>query len=277
MDEEDIVPEEHLEEEEPDEQGAVDTGQAKTKRIVKPKNPCIKCGKNVTKNSVQCRTCKLWVHVPCSGISKEYVAILLNPAKHGPVSWCCECCLAGASKLEDKIHALNNKFAEVEARLSKTEDNNKDTTRRIERVEHIQTNMDERLRRERDEYRKERNEEERERASRRKNVIFHGLEECIDEVVDARREWDIQCCLRVCGALKLRKTNDDIKFCRRVGVRSEEPRPLVVGFRRETCKEDILDCAAQLKNTEYLLQHQCGSRFDEGAEKGGGRTHHRSR
>ena len=43
----------------------------------------------------------------------------------------------------------------------------------------------------------------------------------------------------------------DIKFCRRIGVRGGEPRPLVVGFRREVNKEDVLDCAWNLKNTKF--------------------------
>jgi hypothetical protein len=55
------------------------------------KYPCLRCKKNVGRNSVRCKTCQLWVHVECGGISKEVFNILANPNKYGMgVSWNCD-------------------------------------------------------------------------------------------------------------------------------------------------------------------------------------------
>lgn len=237
-----------------EEEVTTDTGQPNTKKKqAKAKNPCLKCGKQVTRNSVRCRTCQLWVHVPCGNISKELFSILANPTKYGGVSWCCDCCQASAAVLESKMIALQNRFQEVEETVNKNSEVTHATARRVDNVERRQDQIEERLHKEREEYRRERNEEERERASRRKNVVFHGIGEAEDsmETAEERRQWDVLSCENICNALKVDVSSKDIKFCRRIGVRSAEPRPLVVGFRRESNKDDILDCAWQLKNTKF--------------------------
>ena len=74
-----------------------DTGQdaAAPSPQKKAKFPCIRCKKNVTKNSrsVKCATCELWVHVDCEQISPELFSILSNPEKFEGtrIMWNCEC------------------------------------------------------------------------------------------------------------------------------------------------------------------------------------------
>ena len=51
----------------------------------KAKFPCLRCKKNVAKNSksVRCASCQLWVHIECEGISNELYNFLAHPEKFG--------------------------------------------------------------------------------------------------------------------------------------------------------------------------------------------------
>ena len=48
-----------------------------------------------------------------------------------------------------------------------------------------------------------------------------------------------------------REAAEDIKVCRRIGERGEEPRPMVVVLRTEEAKRKLLDRAKKLRNTAY--------------------------
>ena len=71
------------------------------------------------------------------------------------------------------------------------------------------------------------------------------------------------------------KSKDTVKFCRRVGEVSETRlRPLVVGFRREVFREEILEKARLLKDTDFSeigitpdLTHEQRAEDDEMAKE----------
>jgi hypothetical protein len=70
--------------------------------------------------------------------------------------------------------------------------------------------------------------------------------------MEDRRAWDMRSCDNIFTALNLNLTNERaVRFCRRVGERGTGPRPLVVGFRREEQKEDVLENAKNLRNTQF--------------------------
>jgi hypothetical protein len=221
------------------------------------KYPCIKCKKNVGRNSVRCYTCQLWIHTECGGISKELLNILANPGKYGAVggvNWNCDCCMASAVRLEKRMNALETRFQEVEHRMITNEGVMQDTTRRMDRVEDRQTRVEQTMEQERERMRRERAEEMREREIRRKNVVMHRVGEAGEGVKtpEERREWDLQSCNNIFKALNLNMNSQEaVKFCRRVGEKGEGPRPLIVGFRREWQKEDVLENAKHLRNTPF--------------------------
>ena len=93
--------------------------------------------------------------------------------------------------------------------------------------------------------------ETRERELRRKKVLIHRMEEAESASVEERKEWDLCSCANLFKALNLSWGREAIKFCRRIGERGEEPRPMIVGFLREHQKEDLLDKARELKNTPF--------------------------
>jgi hypothetical protein len=218
------------------------------------KHPCIGCKKNVGRNSVRCKTCQLWVHLECGGISKEVFSILANPTKYGGVSWTCDSCQASAARLEDRMNALEGRFQEVENRVIRSEAVVQEATKRVDAVETRQSKLEQELERERERVRRERAEEMRERDMRRKSVVMHRVGEAGDEVrtVEGRKEWDLKSCDNIFKALKMNFTSENaVKFCRRVGEKGAGPRPMVVGFRREAQKEDLLESAKDLRNTHF--------------------------
>jgi hypothetical protein len=219
------------------------------------KYPCLRCKKNVGRNSVKCRICQLWVHNECGNISKELFSILANPTKYGGgVSWCCDSCQASAARLDDRINALEGRFQEVENRVIRSEGIVQDATRRMDNVEIRQSKVELTLEQERERMKNEIAEEMREREIRKKNVVMHRVGEAGPEVktMEERKAWDMRSCNNIFGALNMDMRSENVvRFVRRVGEKGEGPRPLIVGLRREWQKEDLLERARQLKDTQY--------------------------
>ena len=220
------------------------------------KFPCIRCQKNVTKTQrgVRCHLCMLWVHADCQNISKDLYAHLKNTGKHcGQVNWQCDSCVAGSARLEARVVALEAWNNEMEARIVRNEGAVQETAKRVDRVEVRQDKVEKALENERERIRMERVVEMREREQRKKNVLIHRMEEAGQNAksVEERREWDISSCANLFKELNMEWGREAIKFCRRVGERSEEPRPMIVGFMREYQKEDLLDKARELQHTPF--------------------------
>jgi hypothetical protein len=192
----------------------------------------------------------------CGGISRELFNILANPAKYGAgVSWNCDSCQASAARLEERMNALEGRFQEVENRVVRNEGIVQDATRRVDSVEQRQTRLEGEVARERERAKKERAEEMREREMRRKNVVMHRVGEAEGEAasLEERKKWDLLSCNNIFAALQLSmRAEEVVKFCRRVGEKGEGPRPLLVGFKRESQKEDLLEKARDLRNTQFM-------------------------
>jgi hypothetical protein len=121
-------------------------------------------------------------------------------------------------------------------------------------VEQRQTRLEGEVARERERAKKERAEEMREREMRRKNVVMHRVGEAEGEAasLEEREKWDLLSCNNIFAALQLSmRAEEVVKFCRRVGEKGEGPRPLLVGFKRESQKEDLLEKARDLRNTQF--------------------------
>ena len=245
-------------EEEMEEDGreeAADTGATAGK---KPKFPCLRCRKNVGRQKgvkgVQCKTCLHWVHADCQGLSKEVYNLIANPEKYGGFCWNCDSCMASTHRLEAIVKAYETRIQEVEARAVRTEGRVQDVEKRVENVEKKQEGQEERMERREEQNRQRQKMEWREREIRRKNVVMHRIEEAGEEATRAeeRKEWDLCSCENIFKALKMETTDRTaVKFIRRVGERREEPRPMVVGFWRESTKEEIIEKARELRNTNF--------------------------
>jgi hypothetical protein len=129
-----------------------------------------------------------------------------------------------------------------------------DTVKRMDNVEERQKKVELALEQERERIRRERAEEMREREIRRKNVVMHRVGEAGEEVrtIEERRNWDLRSCDNIFRVLNLEMTSENaVRFCRRVGEKGAGPRPLIVGLKREWQKEDLLEAAKNLRNTQF--------------------------
>ena len=125
--------------------------------------------------------------------------------------------------------------------------------KRVDKVEKRQDKVEDTVAKERELQRKERVTEIRERETRKKNIILYRVEEAGQRAtnLEERKEWDTRSCENIFMALKLSIDRRNIKFARRIGEQSEEPRPLLIGLTREYMKEDILESASDLRNTLF--------------------------
>ena len=81
-------------------------------------------------------------------------------------------------------------------------------------------------------FKREISEESKEKKARELNLVLHGIKENTEEGARGRDKWnwDVQTCNNLFQALKLNLNADNIKFCRRVGERGSDPRPLILGL-----------------------------------------------
>ena len=239
--------------EEPETAGAEGGNKGKT-----AKHPCIVCKNNVGRTkgvrAVQCKTCKLWVHADCEKMSKEVYNLLRQHEKTGGISWSCRSCLASAARLDAAIKSIECRVREVEGRMVRNEGNVQAVERRMDTVEKKQEEA-ERREAEREEMIGDKLMGEiRERKQRKLNVLIHRVEEAGEDAksIEERKDWDLDSCDNIFEALGMRTVSREaVKFCRRVGERGEEPRPMLVGFHRKEDKNELMEKAKDLRKTEF--------------------------
>ena len=66
-----------------------------------------------------------------------------------------------------------------------------------------------------------------------------------------KNDWERAACKKIYEAVDLNVSEDDVKFCKRIGEKGREPRPLVVGFYSERDRNQLLRRAKLLDRTEY--------------------------
>ena len=221
----------------------------------KGKTPCLAmCGKTCTSGCIQCTICSMWCHMSCTKLSKEALKGLEVQAKEtGQAYWACRSCM----NFNKKWNALMRENArKQEATDAKVEDNRKnieDMRRLLEatRKEVRDLAKDKDSSAERTERMIE--EELRERESRRLNLVLHGVPEPGPDISDPRDRMDADKgeCERIFGGMRARTRRYQIRFCRRVGEKGNDPRPIVIGLYTEEERRHLLERSRELKNTMY--------------------------
>ena len=231
------------------------TRQKKTKEPPgTTKDPCIYCGKNCTKGTVQCTICALWCHMSCTGLSKEALKGLEIQAKEvGQAYWACRACMNFNNKWNKQMREVNKRQEETEAQVANntdkieevrmvTEELRRELKEQAKKTEGIQERMQSVI-----------DEELREREARRLNLVIHGLPEPEENIKEprARMEQDKLECEKLFIAMKARTRYQSVRFCRRIGERGGDPRPLVFGVYSEEEKRHLLEKAKELLYTRY--------------------------
>jgi hypothetical protein len=156
---------------------------------------------------------------------EELYNFLAHPEKFGGhvVKWSCESCNACNARIDQMLKGFEKRLDDVETRMGKSDDKVKDLDRRVERVEDKMETRQEEVQKKVEKGQKEIMDELREREMRKANVIMHRVPECMGEKTGKEKlAWDRMKCSEIFKALELDLTDDDIKFCRRVGEKSDE-------------------------------------------------------
>ena len=222
---------------------------------------CLSCGLAFGKTTgkkeaaVKCMICSLWCPKSCAGVSDEYLKILEDQLKAtGVAYWACRSCAAynrlvsnRFQEIEKRMDQQENRTKENEENIRQNEEKTEEVNKKVERlaleVENLKKNSTENWM-----------EEMRERELRRENIIVFGVEEADEGEKDgrARAESDLKKLDLVFMAARANiPTKEAVNFCRRVGEKGEEPRPLVVGFHEEATKKRVLRGAKNLKDSQY--------------------------
>jgi hypothetical protein len=221
-----------------------------------PTSTCLACSKKFNKSeySLQCTVCGLWVHKTCSGISDDgYKFVSEQLQLTGIGYWACRACAAYAVNMNRRLKQMEDKIEQC----SKAADSN---TEAIKVMDKKMESIGEELKKKEEKTAKlvkqgELNvfEELRERETRRLNVVFFGIPELSERNADgkAKLDWDRKSCCNVFAALDLDLGEASIKFCRRVGERGDDSRPLIVGFWTEAERASLLKKAKKLEETVF--------------------------
>jgi hypothetical protein len=208
-----------------------ETVQQPTRR---PKHPCVACGKNVTGAAVQCTMCTMWCHKPCTGLSAEaYKGLELQSKEVGTAYWACRACLSFATQVNRQLQETSRRQDEIEARVETNAGGVRQNAQDIESLRQELRQVMSKMDGEREASDTALCEELHDRDLRRLNLIIHGLPEPAQSISANRdrAEADRRMCSDVFATIGVRTRGQDLKFCRRVGERGRDPRPLVIGIR----------------------------------------------
>jgi len=214
------------------------------------------CSESFTRQdtAVQCVICGLWTHQKCGKISDEGLRFLEEQMEAtGSAYWACKPCVAYSQGITQKIKVIERDVeqikkdvkgnaegvkrieSEVNEIKKKVDDNNQNIEEAIKASEMRMTG------------------EWREREIRRKNLVLHRVVEAEATVRgwEARRDFDIERSSEILRAIGLGHLKAEIKACRRIGERGDEPRPLLLVMRTEECKRRIIEESRKLSTSNY--------------------------
>ena len=171
----------------------------------------------------------------------------------GNTCWACRPCLAYAAGITTKMKELEGRLEGVEKRMEDDSREVKGLAKKVESVEEAIKKKDDKVDRAVREAEYRMSEEMREREARRRNIILHCVGEDRNEKSSGkdRQEWDRKSCYNVFSGMGVILEEDAVRFCRRVGEKKDEPRPLVCGFWDERDRNKILRNAWKLEGTDF--------------------------
>jgi hypothetical protein len=220
----------------------------------KVKYPCLGCGKNVSGASVKCTLCEIWCHKTCANLSAEaYKGLMVQAKEVGTAFWSCRACMGFAQKMNKLYQELNKRQDATEVRVNQIDNKANNNEQEIFKLRHE-------LKRALDKIEDDRQgnndilcDELRERDLRKLNLVIHGLSEPNMNIGQNRER--IEADRRICGELfatiGVRTGGGDLRFCRRIGERGRDARPIVIGLRTEEERRIILERARGLRGGRF--------------------------
>ena len=217
------------------------------------KQQCVGCKKKFTKSDycVICGMCNYWYHKSCAGMSDEiYKCVEAFCKENTTTFWNCMPCSTYAKGITARMRELEGRLEAVEKHQEEQDGEIQEINRKMGQTNKEFKKLEKKI--EESKSGDDVLQELRERKIRRLNVVFYGIGEPEDNAsFDERKSWDRQSCQNIFHALKLKLKATSLKFLRRIGERSDKPRPLLVGMASQEDKEILLDSARYLKETQF--------------------------
>jgi hypothetical protein len=199
-----------------------------------------------------CTVCALWIHKTCSGISDEGFKFVNEQLQStGMAYWACRPCTSYAMNMNHRLKQVEQRVEKI----SQTVESNSAAIREVDKkVDQVREDLDKKEDRVEEAVRDQQREmydELRQRELRKKNVIFHGIQELQKEnsTYKERTDWDKADIGNILRELKVEIKKEAVKFCKRIGEIGTAPRPLLTGFHMENDKLNLLRVARNLEDT----------------------------
>jgi uncharacterized membrane protein len=158
-----------------------------------------------------------------------------------------------ATKVNNQFKDMDRRIGEVGAKTEAVTKKVEEHTAEIGEVRGDMRKLEEKLEEMEKKLEDRMCEEMREREIRRLNLVLHRVEEPSQRIRDGRErmEADKKACVKIFKAMKVPSSSEDIRFCRRIGEKGDEPRPLLIGVKTEEVKRNLLEKAKDLMKTEF--------------------------
>jgi hypothetical protein len=171
----------------------------------------------------------------------------------GSTYWVCRPCQNFGQRIKHQFAESSKRQDENEKKTAENSKRIDGTERELENLRKQMEKLAEKIESEGGEREETLYDEMQEREVRRMNLILHGVEEQPDRIKNNRErlELDKERCEQVFVVMKARTKKEDLRFCRRLGEKSAEPRPIVIGLETEEDKRHILAKARNLQGTRF--------------------------
>ena len=225
-----------------------------TSKKSKSKFPCLICGKACARGAIQCNICGLWCHNACTKLSKEALKGLEVQHKEvGQAYWACTPCRSFNNKWNAQMRDINRRQDDTDKRVDEITKNIEDVRRLAETTRKELRDHARHTENMRESLEMAMEEELREREARRLNLVLHGVQEVDPNIKNTRERMDrdMEECEHIFTAMRARTRIQQMRFCRRIGERGQDPRPIVLGVYNEEEKRHLLEKSRELRNTRY--------------------------
>ena len=225
------------------------------------KNPCGRCSEECKGGtSLPCAFCETWFHAKCiDGMTPEFIDCCdkLNRL-YGGSAFLCVVCRKLVAKLNKSFKDVEKQMSVIEARLEKSELENKALKEKIEKMEaqtdqvkvkvgnmekEIETGMETAKK----EVKEEMSMERKEMEEKANNLVVYGLKESEKEDANDRKEEDSEKVRKMAEEIGVEVEGKmEVKF--RAGKKLEggKSRPLIVRIENDETREQLLTHARRL-------------------------------
>ena len=204
---------------------------------------CLGCGQKFKQKdaSVKCTVCGLWSHKTCSGLTAEHFKCIADQFKAtGRAYWACRSCNTYAEGMNHRLREVEEQSREA---IRMGQENEKEIKRLREDIEKGKDKTDQQIEKSEASVMAELDD----REARKRNIVVYGIEESTVAEGRLRLEQDKKELDAIFTAIDVNvSAAEDVEFCRRVGEKGPQARPLVVGFFTDWSKSIVL------KNSKYL-------------------------